>query len=83
MDRTELDQQAEQLKTPGVVENLQTAFAAPAFLAKMSGDQWQMVVDYRKLNDNVEPDRFPLPRVDTIFDSLRIAIYFSHGAKTD
>lgn len=36
-----------------------------------------MVVEYRKLNENLKPDRFPLTRVDTVFDTLGTTTYFS------
>lgn len=36
-----------------------------------------MVVYYRKLNENMEPVRFPLPRAETIFNTLETPTYFS------
>lgn len=75
MERTELDRQVEQLKKESVLEDSKSAFAAPAFLVKENTEP--MAVDYRKLNKNMEPDRFPLPRADTIFETFRTATYFS------
>lgn len=61
----------------GVVEDLQSIFAASAFLVKKPVKQWRMVVDNTKLNENMKPDRFPFSWVYTIFDILRTATYFS------
>lgn len=36
-----------------------------------------MCVDYRKLNRKLIPDRFPLPRIEDIFDNLGRAKFFS------
>lgn len=55
-------------------EDLQNAFVATAlkfFTKKKPGDQWWMVVDYRKFNENIEPDKYPWPQADTIFGTLR------------
>lgn len=76
MERTELDQQVEQLIKTRDVDYSQCGFAASAILVK-KGNQWQMVVDYRKLNENMESDRIPLPRAHTIFNTLGGATYFS------
>lgn len=61
----------------GVVDESQSSFAVPAFLVKKPKNQWRMVLVYKKINENLEPDRFPLLRVETIFDTLGTATYFS------
>ena len=40
--------------------------------------KWRVVIDYRLLNQKVEDDRFPLPNINDIIDSLAGAFYFSH-----
>lgn len=37
-----------------------------------------MVVDYRKLNDVIVDDNFPLPNITDILDSLSGSMYFTH-----
>lgn len=59
VERAELDKQMDQLKQAGVIENSQSVFAAPVFLVNKPDHQYWMVVDYRKFNENMEPDRFP------------------------
>lgn len=39
---------------------------------------WRLVIDYRKLNEKLEDDKFRLPNITEILDSLSGAIYFSH-----
>lgn len=53
-----------------------SAFSAPVFSVKKPENQWWMVVVERKLNENMMPDRFQLPRTDTIFNTLGAETYF-------
>lgn len=39
--------------------------------------KWRMCVDFKLLNRKLIPDKFPLPRIDEILDSLGRASYFS------
>lgn len=44
-----------------------------------SGKQkWRVIIDYRKLNNQVQDDKFPLPNISEILDSLAGAICFAH-----
>lgn len=38
--------------------------------------KWRMVIDYRKVNDALQDDRFELGNIEEIIDSL--AKYFTH-----
>jgi Reverse transcriptase (RNA-dependent DNA polymerase) len=46
------------------------------FVRKKDGTM-RMCIDYRALNELTIHDEYPLPRIDTIFDKLRKAKYFS------
>ena len=46
------------------------------FVKKKTGDL-RMCIDYRQLNSNMKLDRFLLPRIDDIMDSLTGAKVFS------
>jgi len=39
--------------------------------------KWRLVIDYRQVNKKLLSDKFPLPRIDDIFDQLGRAKYFS------
>ncbi|CAH2088982.1 unnamed protein product [Euphydryas editha] len=44
-----------------------------------SGEKkWRLVIDYRKINNVIENDKFPLPNITEILNSLSGCIYFSH-----
>lgn len=76
VERKEFYHQVEQFQRSGVMEDSQSIFAAPAVLVKKPRDQYHKV-DYRKLIENMEPDKFTLPRAYTMFDTLGAVDYFS------
>ena len=39
--------------------------------------QWQLVIDYCKLNEVTEKDAFPLPRIDDLINALGKSQYMS------
>jgi len=50
----------------------------PLLKKDASGERkWRMVVDYRKLNEKVIKDRYPMPLINDVLDSLGRAKYFS------
>lgn len=63
----------------GIMRPSQSAFAATAFqVPKKPGDpEKRVVVDYRALNDITVKSKYPLPRMDELFDKLQGARYFS------
>ena len=40
-------------------------------------DEYRFVVDFRELNKRTEPDNYPLPSVDELFESMQGAKYFT------
>lgn len=75
-ERDELDRQIDALETAGVVEKCQSPFSAPTFLVKKPGGKFRVVHCYKKINENIVSDKFPLPRIDTILDTLESAQYY-------
>ena len=50
---------------------------APAlFVKKKNGSLW-MCIDYRKLNLVIVKNKYPMPRIDDLFDQLRGSRCFS------
>ena len=45
-------------------------YSAPAILVPKKNNDLRLVVDYRALNKQVVSDKFPLPRIDEILDSI-------------
>ena len=61
----------------GVVEESSSDYASPICLVPKSDGSVRFCCDYRKLNNFTVPDAFPLPRVETLIDSLGAAKYLT------
>lgn len=66
----------------GIIEPTRSEWSSPVLLVPKKSDmnnekKWRLVVDYRKLNNIIEHDKFPLPNITEVIDSLSGSIYFS------
>ncbi|KAE8217350.1 hypothetical protein CF319_g8539 [Tilletia indica] len=74
--REVIEKQIAQLLEWDVVEPSTSSISAPVHLVRQR-DKVRFCVDYRHLNSHTAPDRYPLPRIDDILESLRGARWFS------
>ena len=74
---TEVKSQVTDLLERGLIEPSTLAYGSPILFVKKKTGELRMVVDYRPLNKLTVKNRFPLPRVDDLFDKLHGAQYFS------
>src|SRR2546422_2096795 len=61
----------------GVIRPSSSPWCSPILLAKKKDGTDRFCVDFRKVNFLSKPDRYPLPRIDDIFDALSGARFFS------
>lgn len=65
----------------GLAEPSISQWNAPVLLVPKKGaksaSDYRLVIDYRRLNDVVEDDKFPIPEINEILDGLGNAKYFS------
>eukprot|EP00798_Chlamydomonas_sp_ICE-L_P028216 gene28216-biopygen32175 len=74
----EVQQQVKDLLAKGSINPSSSPWGSPIlFIAKPDGT-WRMAIDYRKLNKVTIPNRYPLPRIDNLFDQVRGAKVFSN-----
>lgn len=78
---TEINSQVQKLLESNIIEPSISPYNAPLLLVPKKGQtdlkKWRLVVDFRKLNDKIINDKFPLTRLDDILDKLGRAKYFS------
>ncbi len=61
----------------GIITEHVGPWAAPVTMVRKKDGTWRFCIDYRLLNDVTVSDAHPLPRIDTIIESLAGAKFFS------
>ena len=73
----ECKKQIEELLQQGFIRPSVSPYGSPIlFVHKMEGT-FRMVIDYRQINNLTVKDKYPLPRIDDLLDSLQGANVFS------
>lgn len=81
--KPEIKRQVDKLVTDELVEKSSSDSNSPLLLVSKkplpgsTKPRFRLVFDYRKVNDKLVADKFPLPRMDEILDSLGKARHFS------
>jgi hypothetical protein len=73
----ELKKQIAELQFKGFICPSSSPWGAPVlFVVKKDGTQW-MCVDYRSLNEVTIKNKYPLPRIEDLFDQMKGTSVFS------
>ena len=70
-------QAVEDMKAKGVIRNSVSPWASPICLVSKKDGGVRLCVDYRKVNELVKPDGFPLPRIQDCLDAVAGSRWFS------
>ncbi|KAD7476918.1 hypothetical protein E3N88_00054 [Mikania micrantha] len=73
----ELSNQLQELLDKGFIRPSFSPWGAPVLFVKKKDGTFRMCIDYRELNKLTIKNRYPLPRIDDLFDQLQGAQYFS------
>ncbi|KAJ9561776.1 hypothetical protein OSB04_006936 [Centaurea solstitialis] len=73
----ELSNQLQELLDKGFIRPSSSPWGAPVLFVKKKDGSFRMCIDYRELNKITIKNRYPLPRIDDLFDQLQGATYFS------
>ena len=65
------------MQSQGVIEPCHSEWASNIVLVKKKDGSIRFCVDYRKLNDLIRKDAYPLPRIETCLDTLSGAAWYS------
>lgn len=72
----ECEAQVKMLLEKGFIRRSNSKYGSPViFVAKKDGSM-RMCIDYRALNKQTRKNRYPLPRIDDLFDQLQGATVF-------
>jgi RNase H-like domain found in reverse transcriptase/Reverse transcriptase (RNA-dependent DNA polymerase)/Integrase zinc binding domain/Integrase core domain len=77
-----IQEKANEMVKSGVAEPSTSSWSAPMLAVPKKTTRngkvdWRIVIDYRELNKQVEDDKFPIPLITDILDSLGKCVYFS------
>ncbi|KAJ0860528.1 putative nucleotidyltransferase, Ribonuclease H [Helianthus annuus] len=73
----ELSNQLQELLEKGFIRPSTSPWGAPVLFVKKKDGSFRMCIDYRELNKLTIKNRYPLPRIDDLFDQLQGAKCFS------
>nr|GEV30847.1 hypothetical protein [Tanacetum cinerariifolium] len=72
----ELSDQLKELDDKGFIRPSSSPWGASVLFVKKKDGSFQMCVDYRELNKLTVKNRYPLPRIDDLFDQLQgLSVY--------
>nr|GFB82494.1 putative reverse transcriptase domain-containing protein [Tanacetum cinerariifolium] len=73
----ELKDQLQELLERGFIRPSVSPWGAPVLFVKKKDGSMRLCIDYRELNKITIQNRYPLPRIDDLFDQLQGAMHFS------
>lgn len=80
--KSEIEKQIQDLLENDIIEEAQSSWSAPLLIVPKKPDhtgqkKFRVVIDYRLLNQNIVDDKFPLPNINEILDSVSGAMLFT------
>ncbi|GJS36542.1 putative reverse transcriptase domain-containing protein [Tanacetum coccineum] len=73
----ELSNQLKELQYKGFIRPSSSPWGAPMLYVKKKDGSFRMYIDYQELNKLTIKNRYPLPRIDDLFNQLQGSRYFS------
>ncbi|GJS35537.1 putative reverse transcriptase domain-containing protein [Tanacetum coccineum] len=73
----ELAEQLQELSDKGFIRPSSSPWGAPVLFVKKKDGSFRMCIDYRELNKLTVKNRYPLPRIDDLFDQLQGSSVYS------
>ncbi|GKC08407.1 putative reverse transcriptase domain-containing protein [Tanacetum coccineum] len=73
----ELSTQLQELSDKGFIRSSSSPWGAPVLFVKKKDGSFQMCIDYHELKKLTVKNRYPLPRIDDLFDQLQRSRIYS------
>ncbi|GJV76990.1 putative reverse transcriptase domain-containing protein [Tanacetum coccineum] len=73
----ELSKQLQELSDKGFIRPSSSLWGVPVLFVKKKDGSFRMCIDYRELNKLTVKNRYPLPRIDDLFDQLQGSSVYS------
>ena len=72
-----LKEEIKKMLANGIIRPSKSPWASHVVIVRKKGREKRLCVDYRRLNKVTEEDKYPIPRIDDLLDSLGGAVWFS------
>ncbi|GFV48524.1 retrovirus-related Pol polyprotein from transposon 412 [Trichonephila clavipes] len=76
-ERQEVNKQIEEWLNEGIIRPSSSEYTSPIVMVKKKDGSSRMCIDYRKLNQKLVKDKFPLPIIEDVLDTLQEAKVYS------
>ncbi|GFX56913.1 retrovirus-related Pol polyprotein from transposon 412 [Trichonephila clavipes] len=76
-ERQEVNKQIEEWLNEDIIRPSSSDYASPIVMVKKKDGSSRMCIDYRKLNQKLAKDKFPLPLIEDVLDTLQEAKVYS------
>ncbi|GJV70298.1 putative reverse transcriptase domain-containing protein [Tanacetum coccineum] len=77
LEMQELSNQLQELADRGFIRPSTSPWGAPALFVKKKDGSFRMCINYRALNKLTVKNRYPLPKIDDLFDQLQCSSVYS------
>jgi hypothetical protein len=75
-DLVDLKKQIAELQAKGIIRPSSSPWGAPVLFMEKKDETQQMCIDYRSLNEVTIKNKYPLPRIEDLFDQMKGAGVF-------
>jgi len=72
-----IDEHVEHMLAHDVIEPAALPWSSNVVMVRKQDGSMRFCVDYRKVNELIKKDKFPLPKIDTCLDTLNGCQYYS------